>query len=77
MWPFGDNGYKLQREKILHHLEKGESITALEAFEKYNIMRLASIIYVLKKRGYKIESITEQSGRVKYARYYMRNNKGH
>lgn len=44
-----------QRARIMRHLEKYGSITSLEALSEYGIMRLASRISELKKRGEKIE----------------------
>ena len=40
-----------QCEKILQHLERYGSITAMEAVNEYGIMRLASRITDLKKQG--------------------------
>ena len=62
-----------QREAITKHLNEYGSITAVEAWDSYNIRRLASRISELKKNGLKIErenrkhKITGQ----KYARYNL------
>ena len=40
---------------IMHLLRKG-TITQMEAAKKYNLYRLSSVIYSLRKRGYEIES---------------------
>lgn len=45
-----------QTERILNHLDKYGSITALEAMNEYGIMRLASRISDLKRKGYNIKS---------------------
>lgn len=45
-----------QTERILNHLDKYGSITALEAMNEYGIMRLASRISDLKRKGYNITS---------------------
>lgn len=45
-----------QCERILRHLEDFGSITSLEAMKEYGIMRLASRITDLKRRGFKIKS---------------------
>lgn len=45
-----------QTERILQHLDKYGSITALEAMNEYGIMRLASRISDLKRKGYNIKS---------------------
>lgn len=50
-----------QCDRILRHLNDHGSITSLEAMKEYGIMRLASRITDLKRKGYKIISITEKS----------------
>lgn len=40
-----------QCEQILHHMQTLGSITSLEAMQKYGIMRLASRITDLRRRG--------------------------
>ena len=44
-------------QKVLEHLQKHKSITSLEAIELYSATRLSAIIYNLRARGYKIETI--------------------
>lgn len=46
---------KSQKQLVLEHLERGFSITSLEAWEKYGCSRLACIIHNLRKEGYDIE----------------------
>jgi len=41
---------------ILHHLQVHKSITSMEAIKLYKATRLSGIIYILKKRGYVIET---------------------
>lgn len=67
-----------QCERILRHLEDYGSITSLEAMSGYGIMRLASRINDLRKRGYPI--VTETIGgtnrygeATSYARYSIKN----
>lgn len=45
-----------QTSDILKHLKTGESITSLEAFNKFGATRLSAIIFRLRKRGYKIKT---------------------
>lgn len=45
-----------QKQKVLRHLKKYGSITPLEAFNDYAIMRLTSRICELKDQGYNIKS---------------------
>lgn len=50
-----------QCDKILRHLKDNGTINPLEALKEYGIMRLASRITDLKKRGYLIISKSEKS----------------
>lgn len=43
-----------QCRQIAEYLEKGYSITSLEALKLFNCMRLASRIWDLRERGYNI-----------------------
>lgn len=47
-----------QCDRILRHLRDYGSITSLEAISEYGILRLASRINDLKKRGHNITSET-------------------
>lgn len=47
-----------QCEMVLHHLQNVWPITTATAFLEYGITRLASRIRDLRKKGYKISSIT-------------------
>lgn len=67
-----------QCERILRHLEDYGSITSLEAVREYGIMRLASRINNLRKRGYPIvtETVTSKNRygeTTRYARYVIKN----
>ena len=44
-------------EKVLEHLHTYGCITSLEAIEKYKATRLSDIIYRLRNRGVKIQTI--------------------
>lgn len=44
-----------QEQAILNYLQKGNTITALEALEKFGCMNLKGRIWDLKVRGHKIE----------------------
>ena len=50
-----------QCDRILRHLNCFGSITSLEAMQEYGIMRLASRITDLKRRGYHIVGETATS----------------
>ncbi len=43
--------------KVLEHLQTYGCITSLEAIDKYKATRLSDIIYRLRNRGWKIETI--------------------
>lgn len=47
---------KSQKDIVLEHLERGWSITSLEAWEKYGISRLSDIILKLRRSGYNIST---------------------
>lgn len=66
--------YKTQTEQVLEHLQKYGSITTIEAFYKYKIVRLGSVIHILRaKKGYtNIITTKEKSSNGKYyAKYIM------
>jgi len=43
--------------EVLEHLQTYGYITSMEAIEKYKATRLSAIIYNLRGRGYRIETI--------------------
>lgn len=45
-----------QYQQVLEHLEKGYSISQLEATQKYGILRLGAIIFNLRRDGYSIST---------------------
>lgn len=47
---------KSQISEIIHHLRKYKSITSMEAIKRFGATRLSGIIYVLKERGFGIET---------------------
>ncbi len=54
-----------QCDRILRHMREQGAITSIEAISEYGILRLASRITDLKRRGYKITSETV-NGRNRY-----------
>lgn len=67
---------KSQKELVLEHLQRGWSITSLEAWEKYGCSRLADVIFKLRKEGYRIDSemtdgITRLGMETHYATYRL------
>lgn len=59
-------------EKVLQTLLDGNSITSMEAFQKYNLTRLSAVIFVLKKRGYQIETEMKYNKGTAYAEYRIK-----
>lgn len=67
-----------QCERIIRHLNDYGSITSLEAMREYGIMRLASRISDLRRRGYRIkvesiEDVNRYNEKTRYARYTKEN----
>ena len=61
-----------QNNKILEYMEEHGSITSREAMMRLNVMRLASRICDLKKKGYPIVTDMETSANgARYARYSL------
>ena len=60
-------------KKVLEHLLKGNTISPLEAFNRYKTMRLSAIIFNLKKEGYPIANI----GSKEYAIYEIQKASEH
>ena len=42
---------------VQNHLQRGETITSLQAINLYNATRLSAIIFTLRQKGYEIKSI--------------------
>lgn len=68
-----------QNELVLKHLQRYGSITPLQAFDLYGIMRLGARIYDLKRQGENIRVHMEQrenrfGDTVRYARYFISEN---
>lgn len=63
---------KPQARAVLWHLERGRSVSPLEAERVYSIFRLAACIYELRQAGYNIhtELKTDMAGH-HYARYTL------
>ena len=62
-----------QEAQILNYMKKGNSITPLEALNKFNCFRLGARIYDLKLKGHEIRSkIIERNGK-RFSSYSMVN----
>ena len=67
-----------QELHIMRHLKNHMTLTAAEAMREYGIMRLASRVHDLRKKGYKIVSertwsINRYGERVYYVKYSLDN----
>ena len=60
---------KTQNEKILAYLEKGKSITPLDALNKFQCFRLAARISDLRKEGLNIATKYVTKGDKTFASY--------
>ena len=72
-WQIDHSSPKTQQQHIREYLEAGNSITPLEALEKFGCFRLGAQIFDLKKKGMSIEMTMkkdENTGK-RYAVYYI------
>lgn len=66
--------YKNQKEIILAHIKKYGNISTLEGYKKYQIMRVGSVINMLRNEGFDIVTEMEHNKKSnkRYARYYLK-----
>ena len=69
-----------QNEKVLKYLTDNGSITPLDAYREFGIMRLASRVADLKNMGYPIEKTMKAmknryGDKVRFAEYYFKEDK--
>ena len=66
---------KSQIKDVLNYMKEAGSISSFEAFEKFHITRLSSIIHRLRKMGYSIITVPvggkNDYGTYEYAMYVM------
>ena len=55
-YQWNPDDFKSQANKVLAYMMQGNSITPLEALRLFGSMRLSAIIFVLRDRGYNIQS---------------------
>lgn len=60
-----------QSAEILRHLQRGRSISPLEALRKFGSLRLGARIWDLKQEGHDIVRQWETDGEKRYARYSL------
>jgi hypothetical protein len=70
-----DNSFESKTQKVARHLVTKKQITSWDAITKYKATRLSSIIFNLKKRGFIIQSVSEQNGNSSYVRYHFKGMK--
>jgi hypothetical protein len=61
-----------QAATILQHLQKGGSLTALDALQFFGCFRLAARIHELRKEGYEIDETTIESNGKRYSSYFIK-----
>ena len=59
-----------QNARIIEWLERGFSITSLEALKRFGCMRLASRIHDIRERGYEINTRKVKTESGKYVTEY-------
>ena len=64
--------YNSQKNLVLNHLKNDNSITPLEALNKFGAFRLSAIIFDLKKDGYDIDTEIIKNGGKHYANYKLK-----
>ena len=65
-----------QLKMIKHYLESGGRLTPLDALDKFQCMRLASVIHQLRSDGVKVVTKTVKTGQKSFAEYYIKNPVG-
>lgn len=63
--------FENQEKRILEHLKKGDTITPIEALNKFNCMRLSDRIFQLRRKGHAISTLLVKEGNKQYARYKL------
>ena len=60
-----------QKQAVKDYLKSFGSITSQEAWRKFSITRLSSIILRLRNDGENIDSVEERNGRFNWVRYKL------
>lgn len=61
-----------KQEQILEYLLAGNSLSGAEAFGKFHVLQLPSVIRKLRQKGYDIVSESAVSHGVRYNRYKLK-----
>ena len=67
---FLQNRKQTQKAKILEYMKQGNSLTPLDALQKFSCFRLGARIYELKRMGYQIQSEMIKTDTGKYIKKY-------
>ena len=67
---------KTQCKDVLDYLMTHDGISSMEAWELFHITRLSAVIFVLRKRGYDIDTVlymgVNEYGPYQYAMYVLK-----
>ena len=67
-----DDVTKSQEQQVLRHLLAGESLTALEALQRFGVFRLAARVFRLRQKGFPVLThMAEMAGGKRAAVYAM------
>ena len=67
---------KTQNQEILEYLQTGNTITPIDALNKFGCFRLGARIYDLKRQGYDIKTIPVKANGKHFAKYELINPVG-
>lgn len=60
-----------QNGQILSWLERGKSITPIDALSMFGCFRLSARVWDLRDYGWPVQKVIEQKNGRRYARYYL------
>ena len=66
-----ENVLESQNKQILKHLKSGNSISGIDALNKFGCFRLPARIHDLRRQGYNIRGIMVYDGNKRYKVYSM------
>lgn len=66
---------KSQCQQILSHLKTGNTLTPIEALERFGCFRLGARICDLRSEGHDIRTRTISNGKKSFAEYYLAKGK--
>ena len=61
-----------QEQEILNYLKTGQTLSPLEALNRFGCMRLASRVYDLRNQGHRIEATRVGNGRKAWHEYNLK-----